>query len=227
MHKILRTILNKLNILLGNRVNEFYWKYRHYYFNRWPEKYLSKESINAPHRKALLRIISKCRPFDNIFEIGCASGPNLYLLAKNYPKIKILGSDISKPAIMYGKKWFEEKNIKSISLFVSKAEESFKRFPDKSIDIIFSCAALIYLDSKTIKKTIREIMRVCRKKVIFIEYHTKQSNSFFDSCWYHNYEKLFAEKVSKQKIKITQITPKIWSGNWVEHGHIIEINLQK
>lgn len=226
MKKLLRKIKNFADKLPGNKSNELFWKFRHIFDrSNWSGKYVSEESLNHPHRKLLIDVISKYAPFQNIFEVGCASGPNLYLIAKKFPETKIYGSDISKNAIDFGKKWLGEQNIKNIELFTNYAENSLKNFVDKSIDIIFSDAALIYLNPQKITETFREMFRVGRKALIFIEQHTESSSPILDNHWIHNYKNLLAQFVSQDKIKLTKISKDIWAGNWAKYGYIIEVSL--
>ena len=228
MRKILRKIKNFADKLPGNKSNELFWKFRHFLDrSNWPEKYVSEESLNHPHRKLLMDAILKYAPFENILEIGRASGPNLYLLALKFPEAKIYGSDISKNAIGFGKKWFAQKNIKNVEFFTSYAESSFKEFSDKSIDIIFSDAALIYLNPKKITETLKEMLRVGRKALIFIEQHTESSSPILDNHWIHNYKNLLKKFIPEEKIKLTKIPENIWAGKWAKYGYIIEVNSEK
>ncbi len=228
MRKFLRKFKNVADKLLGNRANEWFWEFRHIFDrSNWPEKYVSEESLNHPHRKLLIDIISNYAPFENIFEVGCASGPNLYLLAKKFPQAKIYGSDISKNAIDFGKKWFEKQNIKNIGLFPCHAEVSFKNFSDKSIDVIFSDAALIYLNKEKMEKILKEMIRVGRKALIFNEQHADVVSPISDGHWIHNYKNLLKKFVPEEKIKFTKIPESIWAGNWAKYGYIIEVNLLK
>ena len=225
MKKLLRKIKNIADKILGNKSNEWFWKFRHIFdHSNWPGKYVSEESLTHSHRKLLIDIISKYAPFENIFEIGCASGPNIYLLAKEFPSTKIYGSDISKNAINFGKKWFAEKNVKNIELSTSYAENSFKNFSDKSIDINFSDAALIYLNPQKIEKTLKEMFRVSRKALVLLEQHTDQS-PILDNHWIHNYKNLFKKFIPEERIRFTKITEDVWAGKWAKYGFIIEVQL--
>jgi len=168
MRKFLRKIKSLVDKFPSNKSNELFWKFRHIFDrSNWPEKYVSSESLSHPHRKLLIDAVSKYVPFESIFEVGCASGPNLYLLAKKFPGIRICGSDISRNAIDFGKKWFEKQNIKNVELFTSYAENSFRKYSDKSIDIIITDAALIYLNEKKLEKMIKEMIRFGLKALVF------------------------------------------------------------
>ena len=227
MKKLLKKIERIVDNLLGNKSNELFWKFHHFFERNWPEKCVSEESFNYPHRQLLVNIISKYTPLENIFEVGCAAGPNLYLLAKKFPKTKIYGSDISKYTIDFGKNWFIKEGIKNVEFFTSNAETSLKNFKGESIDIIFSDATLIYFNEKKIEKMLKEMTRVGRKALILKEQHT-EGPPIFDSHWIHNYKNLLANLISKENVKFTKIPKNIWPDkNWTKYGNIIEINLEK
>lgn len=52
-----------------------------------------------PSKHFLVERIATFSPFFNILEVGCASGPNLYPLAKKFPQAQIVGIDINPGAI--------------------------------------------------------------------------------------------------------------------------------
>jgi len=94
--------------LFGSRVDEIYWCFRRIHEKTWTKSYISEKLIKSPERKVLIDRISNCIPFESILEFGCASGPNLYLLTRKFPKAKIYGIDISKKAIKEGKKFLKK-----------------------------------------------------------------------------------------------------------------------
>jgi len=120
-------------------------------------------------------------------EIGCASGPNLYLLAKKFPEIKLYGIDISKKAIEIGKKKFNEEKILNVILETGNPSD-LQKFFNKSIDIIFSDACLIYISPKKINSVVEEMVRIAKKAIILCEQHSDNSNSFYNGNWGHNYK---------------------------------------
>jgi ubiquinone/menaquinone biosynthesis C-methylase UbiE len=222
MKKLLRKVKRLAVKIFGSKVDELYWGFRHFFDKSWPERYISKESINHPHRKILIDTISKYYPFDSALEIGCASGPNLYLLAKKFPEVKLYGIDISKKAIEIGKKKFNEEKISNVILETGNPSD-LKKFSDKSIDIVFSDACLICIGPKKINSVVEEMVRIAKKAIILCEQHSDYSNSFYNDNWIHNYKLLFGKFVSLEKIKFTKIPKEIWGGDWGEFGYIIEI----
>ena len=215
-----------LETILGTDFNELVWRYRHIYKRGWAEGYISSNSFSHPHRQLLIERIFANAPFTDVLEIGCASGPNLYLLAKKFPHSRFVGVDINPDAIRKGNIFFEQQGIRNVSLFVGKADE-LERFPDKSFDVVLTDAVLMYVGPDKIKKVATEIQRVARKAIILVEHHSKQENdlgSHKEKWWIRNYTKLF-QPFSNQ-INTTKIPPEVWGGNWGKFGYVIEVKMR-
>jgi len=226
--RVIKIILRKIKRLaykiFGTVVDEFYWEFRHIFDKKWAESYISKEFLEHPHRKFLTEKISNYYPFNSVLEIGCASGPNLYLLAKKFPTVKFYGIDISKNAVKIGQEFFRKENINNVFLNFGKADK-LKKFQDKSIDIIFTDATLIYLAPDKINKVIKEILRISKKVIILNEWNSDSPRSFYNGHWVHNYKSLFTKFISEEKIKLTKLPQGLWSGSWLKYGYIIEVIL--
>ena len=54
--KIAKRISNKV---LGTTSDLLFWRFRHFIDRRWPENYVSKQSLAHPHRSLLVEKISK------------------------------------------------------------------------------------------------------------------------------------------------------------------------
>jgi len=221
--KILRKIKRVLVKNLGSKTDELYWKFRHFFDKSWAKSYISDASINNNHRDFLIEKISKFSNLESVLEVGCSSGPNLYLLAQKFPNIKIYGVDVSVSAIKEGKKFFKQKNIQNVFLSAGSGLEAFKKLENKSIDLIFTDAVLIYFGQDKIDSVLEEIIRVARKGIVFLELHHSGSKSVYRDNWIHNYQILLEKYISKEKIKIQKIPKNIWEGNWQDFGHIIEV----
>jgi len=220
----LRKIKRLANRIFGSKMDELFWKFRHLFDRKWSENYISQQSIHSPFRKFFVEKISTYFPFDSVLEIGCASGPNLYLLAKKLPQAKFYGIDISKKAIEIGQEYFRKENIQNVFLETRKAE-NLKKFQDKSIDIIFTDAVLVCIDPDKIDSVIKEIFRVAKKAIIFCEWHSDSPKSLYIDHWAHNYKLLLSGFVSNEKIKFTKIPETLWGGTWGQLGYIIEVIL--
>lgn len=218
----LRNLKRVADRLSGTVIDEFYWKFRS---ASWARACLSSSNIKHPHRRFLINKIGKYYPFENILEVGCASGPNLYLLSRRLPNIRIFGTDINKKAINIGQDWFVKKNITNVCLFNSKAED-LSMFSNKSIDIVFTDATLIYVGPDKIQKVLSEIFRIARKVVIFNEWHyDKKSVVFYNDHWVYNWRLLLKEFTSQNNLMFSKIPDEVWAGDWTKYGYVIEVNL--
>lgn len=220
MKKMLRQIKRLLDKTFGTIIDEFYWRFRG---KSWAKKYLTPESINHPHRQLLIEHIAIYAPFESALEVGCASGANLYLIAKRFPTVKLYGTDINKRAVYIGREWFATQGI-NCSFSTHKAED-LKQFPDKSIDIIFTDAALIYVGPEKIERVIKEFARVAKKALIFNEWHDESQNSIYNDHWIHNYRTLLKKFTSEDNIRFTKIPQELWGGDWAKYGYIIEVKI--
>jgi len=209
--------------LFGTKFNELLWRFYHFYKREWAEGYISAVSLSHPHRQLLVEKISANAPFTNILEIGCASGPNLYLLAKKFRNVRFVGVDINSEAIRQGKLFFKQQGIHNVSLFQGKADE-LEGFPEKSFDIVFTDAVLLCIGPDKIRKVATEIQRITRKTIILVEQHSDGESdlgSRMEKWWLRNYIKLF--QTYSSRVNITKIPPEIWGGDWGRFGHIIEV----
>lgn len=231
-------ILKKyLKLSFGTRWDEIYWAKRHLWDNKrddwgggkdWIKGYW--DSQNHPHRNFLIERISEFSPFENILEVGCNCGPNLYLLGKKFPNTDIKGIDISPLAIQRGKEWLTQEGISNVKLLACKADE-LERFQDKSFDLVFTDAVLIYIGPDKINKVIREMLRVSRRGVILLEWHCFESKcspyGFYVGYWVRDYMNLLKKFVPKEKISIIKLPEDLWlDENWQRYGGVVKIIME-
>lgn len=213
---------------LGTFTDELYWRLRHVFgHRRWAEEYLEENSLAHPVRKIILDRVSACAPFRAVLEVGAASGPNLYLLSQKYPHAKLYGTDISAHAVRIGNEWFKQRDIPNVTLSAARAE-NLRRFSDKSIDISFTNATLIYIGPEKIEAVIREMLRVTRKALIFIEYHSENASARGDYVrdhWVRNYRTLLARHIPERALRLTPLPVGTLGGDWDALGHIVEARL--
>ncbi len=208
--------------IFGTRIQEWYWKNRKL---KWGQGCLGLESISHPHRQLLIERIASYEPFDSVLEIGCASGPNLALLAKKFPNVEISGIDISPIAVKTGNEHFSKEGISNVKLLVGKADD-LRQFQDKSFDVVFTDAVLMYIGPDKIRKVASEMQRVAQRVIVLVEHHSeeKSASGFYNrGNWLRDYKKLF--QLPASQIKTTKILPEIWGGDWGRLGYIIEIKL--
>jgi len=228
---------------LGTSVREREWATRHLRKSErerndwgkggrdWIEGYW--DSRNHEHRPFLIKRISRFSP-NSIFEIGCNCGPNLYLLAKKFPDAEIVGIDINPMAVQKGNEWLAQEGISNVKLLEGKADE-LGRFQDKSFDVVFSDAVLIYIGPDKIMKVIKEMVRMTRRALVLVEWHcfepkkkdTSRLGVYYRGLWKRDYVTLLKQFVREEQIHITKITEEAWPGEeaWKEVGAIIEVVL--
>jgi ubiquinone/menaquinone biosynthesis C-methylase UbiE len=209
------------------------WATRHIFEGEgWIEGYW--KSRDHPHRSFLIEKICKYSPIRSILEIGCASGPNLYLIAEKLPNAEIRGVEINPMAVQKGNEWFRRKGISNVKLEVGKAQE-LSRFSDKSFDVVFTDAVLIYISPDEIKKVIKEMLRIGRVIVLF-EWHS--FNKWFASLLhvYHFFRlKIGKYILPRQRFRtaISSFKPKsaslgLFVGHWVrDYKTLFEEFVQK
>jgi ubiquinone/menaquinone biosynthesis C-methylase UbiE len=213
-------------------VDEKYWATRHLrkgddWGNQdgdWARGYW--DSRNHTHRSFLIERISELSP-SSILEIGCNCGPNLYILAKKFPDAEIRGIDINSMAVQKGNEWFTQEGISNVKLLVGKADD-LRQFQDKSFDVVFTDAVLIYIGPDKIKKVVEEMLRVARKALILLEWHCFNSKSdslgVYVGHWMRDYVALLKEFVPENKIRVIKMPEDIWPDqNWQKWGGVIEV----
>lgn len=183
------------------------------------------DSRNHSHRNFLIERICKFSP-SSILEIGCNCGPNLYLLAKKFPDAEITGIDINPLAIQKGNEWFAQEGISNVKLSVGKAD-NLGGFQDKSFDIVFTDAVLMYIEPDKIEGVIKEMLRIRRKALILLEQYCSNSKSnphgIYVGHWTRDYVSLLKEFVPEEKIHVTKMPEELWADqNWQRWGGIIE-----
>jgi len=226
--------------LLGTRITEKEWATRHLRRgNDWNDtKHLGDndewvksywDSRDHSHRPFLLEHISKFSPVSSILEIGCNCGPNLYVLAKKFPDVKIVGIDINPAAVQKGNEWFTQEGIKNVRLLVGMADQ-LGQFEDKSFDIVFTDAVLIYIGPDKIKEVIKGMLRISSKALILLEWHSfdRASNplGIHVGHWMRDYVALLNEFVPEETIHISKMPEELWADKcWQKYGGFIGVTL--
>lgn len=187
----------------------------------WVKDYLS--TWNHPHRQLIIDEIRR-QPFVSVCELGCASGPNLLAIKKHYPNVQVGGADVSEEAIATAQKAFPD------GIFhPAPADKTF--FPDKCADVVLTDMAMIYVDPSRIRRTIREMKRIARKRIILCEFH---STSFFArlalrlAAGYHAYD--WPRRLTEAglyDVVIKKIPESAWPGGEPQKtfGYIITANV--
>jgi ubiquinone/menaquinone biosynthesis C-methylase UbiE len=163
-------------------------------------------------------------------EIGCNCGPNLYLLARRFPDVEIVGIDINPAAVQKGNDWFTQEGIKNVKLLLGKADE-LGQFKDKSFDIVFTDAVLIYIGPDKIKEVIKGMLGITRKALILFEWHSFGCASHplgvHVGHWMRDYVSLLKEFVPQENIYVIKMPEELWADKyWQKYGGVVEVDLE-
>lgn len=214
---IKRAILKKImSINPSTKMWILFWKYRHFIDgNKWV---LGYNDLNHPHRKKLIEVISNHYPFNNVLEIGCGLGSNLYLLAQKYPEVKFYGIDINSQIIKEGRLLLKKNKIDNIELNVGNALNI--NYPNHYFDLVFSDACFLCVSPNQIQKIVNELNRLSIKTIILNEYHSTKIVKYekYKVYWVYNYKQFFPNLIEHK------ITHDLWdSEGWERYGYIMEI----
>lgn len=209
--------------ILGNRLQEWIWQTRHLYKGRsWATEYLA--TIDHPHRQQLIDAVTSFAPFTSVLEIGCNSGPNLMLLSQRFPNAVFMGVDINKNAIKVGKRYIETHDIKNIQLRVGRADQ-LQDIEDKSIDVVFTDAVLMFVGPDRICQVMAEIRRIARRGFVTHEYHalSPPPGNYDGGRWVYNYEELIASCFPSATYRISKSM--FSGGGWDQYGALVQVSL--
>lgn len=187
----------------------------------WDSAYGSNpEATEHPHRKLIVDIVRRTG-VQSLMEVGCGAGVNLIRLKRDIPSLQVGGCDISEAAILKAQELLPQS--KPI-LDVRDATELF--FSDKSVDMALADATLIYLDGRNIRKALKEIRRVTRRYVMFVELHEpsflkRLAIKLSSGYSAYDYRKLL-EECDFHDITVTKLPKWAWDGPpWSLWGHVI------
>jgi SAM-dependent methyltransferase len=215
-------------LFIGTKSWEDYWvrRKRGDDWNRkghdWVKGYW--ESTKHPHRRLVVDAISRFEP-KSVLEIGCASAPNLRLLAEKYPKAEIWGVDINRKAVEYGNKMFRKNGFKNVTLMVAQADKLL--FAERTFDVVLTDAMLIYIGKDKIMDVMSKLIEIAKKGLVLVERHIEGVGSlgvYKDGLWQRDYIELIERFVPDAVITPKKITPKVWK-EWSETGYVIEVRL--
>jgi ubiquinone/menaquinone biosynthesis C-methylase UbiE len=210
----------------GTKAREKWWERR-----ATVKEYWDNRSIE--NKKYLAERLAAFSPIKSVLEIGCASGPNLYVIAKKYPEAKIAGLDINTEAVAYGNAQLAKEGINNVTLLAGKADE-LDRFPPHSFDIVFTNACLIYIGPDKIKDVIQGMLRIVHKGLVLLECYCFEEErdtngmGYYDGgIWLRNYAALLRQFVPPEKINVTRLPEELWTMRpWRDYGAITEVYVQ-
>lgn len=219
---IIKKIYKKI-IPAGSSIQFFLWKYRHLFDKNFSKGELNDADFNHPHRLKLLSILRESQPFDNVLEIGCGKGTNIFLFAKHFPDVVYKGVDINKNNVKYANSYTVKNSFTNITFNFANIIH-LSDIADKSFDILVCDAVLIYVDDNLINSVASEFIRIAKKKIVLVDFHDENTNSKgyqHNKIWVRNYYKLF----ENCDVKMSKIEKDTWTKQWELYGRFIDISL--
>lgn len=210
--------------IVDTALEEWIWKTRHIYKGRsWAQGYLN--DVRHSHRVQVISAVASFYPFKSVLEIGCNSGPNMVLLNNKYPETAIYGIDINRHAISVGEQNVRELCLHNIKFLYGMAHK-LRHFKDKSVDVVFTDAVLMFVGPSRIRQVISEIQRVARKGIVFHEYHSWEppKHNYEDGRRVYNYNDLLME-VFPATSKIRFEKSKLTGGAWSRYGFLVVLEV--
>lgn len=222
--KQLYGLLKKIiNIVFWTKVSEYYWKNRKW--NNWIENWYWDWKTHD-HRSFLINKLLKLNP-KNILEIWSNCWPNLALLYENRSELELFWIDINKDAVDFWNKKFKQLWY-NVKLFEWTADNIIQ-FKDKSVDIVFTDAILIYIWKDKIIKTINEFRRIWRKYIVILELCRNEDNWLwiYKGNWYRNYKNLFINYmwIEEDNIRVEKLPKELWTWEWSKNWYIIIVKI--
>lgn len=142
-------------------------------------KKTSKNKVKNVYYPLVKNIKKEFTKFETILDFGCGELNTSYYIFNylNHKKLKYFANDISLNRLFVGQKFLKEKlkkkNFNKFNLFCNS---NFNLpFKNNSIDLVLTVHAL-ESNNNNKKKLINELLRVCRKGVIFMEPDYENSN---------------------------------------------------
>lgn len=209
----MRLIQNKI---VTTRDTKKFWRERQM---DWKSGYF--DTHNHPHRDFWINILKrKGWRFDNVMEVGCGAGANLYRISKEWPDALIGGVDINEDAIKTARKMFP------IRTFLTVMDATDLYLTSNSVDLVMTDACLMYLGSKAAQKALSEIKRIGSRYFLFVEPHIVNPLLGFlvwrrEGIFAHNYKKLL-KKLGFEEVEFYKIPKGGWGDTgWEKIGYII------
>lgn len=118
--------------------------------------------------KATLKTLKHTQNFESILDFGCGGGQFAIQLGKIYPKVKVVGVDISSDAITYAKSQLEKMTLKNIRF--DHATPSFSYLPD-AFDVVTTTLVCHHLNDEELINFLKNSYKISKKQVIINDLH--------------------------------------------------------
>ncbi len=186
--------------------------------------------IKGSERAVLIETIL-ASDFSSLLDVGTAYGQNLFILGRLTNPSSLFGLDLKVSRIVSGKQIAEEKSLNELSFISANAINL--PFEDNTFELITASALFLYLDNESSVAALREMARVCSKRIIILEQHVKgllgvkeEGEVTGGSFWIRDYYLLFKEAFNQNYEVIEHFIPNPrWQiEKWENTGVVFEIN---
>jgi cyclopropane fatty-acyl-phospholipid synthase-like methyltransferase len=174
------------------------------------------QARNAPSSRYVLRALGKI-DFNSLLELGSSCGNRLAVIAAERPGARLAGIDINRLAVECGNKWLLEEGIRNVSLKYGRIED-LSEYADRSFDVVFSWAVLIYVQPARILEALKGALRVSAKAVVLIEMQNESKDQNNKGVYYQpgNWKRDYISLLEKagadpSRITIEWVDKNIWS----------------
>ena len=202
------------------------------------EEKTSIELLRDSERGVILESIFRGVPLKKILEVGCGCGQNFWFLKRLLPNTPLTGVERDKSLFVEGERLVNQLKLKNIN-FVPATPTNKLPFEDKSFDLSYTCAALLYTDAHQIEFVIAEMIRVTKFRIVLLEQHkvdpgySEQNLGVWVSklngsggYWIRDYEKLLSKFVQVKSVKMSKVKkPRFLGESWQETAFLIEAEL--
>ncbi|MCX6259352.1 MAG: methyltransferase domain-containing protein [Bacteroidia bacterium] len=174
---------------------------RDYWLNRGNEycdEFRNKgyENLEIFFQNLVVKELKELR-FDSIFEAGCGFGWNIKKFQQEFSKADVGGLDFSHTQLLNGK----SKYIRDDRILLTEGDATKMPFRDNAYDVGFTLGVFMNINKNKIDKAIDEMIRVCRKYIVHMEYDEKfaaqdlrERRVFKTNIISHDYKKLYESR---------------------------------
>jgi SAM-dependent methyltransferase len=217
-----------------------------YWRRHWQREFLTEHphsaepsSVTANYagseRAVMAEAVADCLPFSSLLEVGCGYGQLLHVLAPLFPEVELQGIDPDEERLRAGRTQLERAEIGNVRLLPGAAED-LSAFPDASVDLVLTSAALLFVPPEKIARAIEECWRVTRKSLLLLEQHCEEEHPieiaepFQPRYWIYNYRRLLSalDGLSWGKAGppiIARVPAPRWTTeSWQQTGHLIVLH---
>lgn len=196
--------------------------------------------LAGSERATLIEAIADRYPFSCVLDIGSGFGQNETVLAPFFPGAAFTGIDPDPVSLEHSGRIVAAEGINNVK-FIRAFAEDLSRFPDRSFDLVYSCAALLYLGPEQIIPAAREMVRVAKRSILLMEQHdgtgdpggeqiergyASSGYSAPTGYWIRDYKAAFCRAAPDARISVSAIANPVWPAEqWKRYASLISVEL--